>query len=30
MSSALNLEGSFTVESDKCQYTSDAILSDYT
>eukprot|EP00977_Amphora_coffeiformis_P001735 scaffold337_cov172-Amphora_coffeaeformis.AAC.9 len=30
MSSYLNLDGNFTVESDKCKYTDDAILSDYT
>ena len=30
MSSYLNLDGTFTVESDKCKYTEDAILSDYT
>lgn len=30
MSSSLDLDGSFTVQSDKCQYLSDAIVSDYT
>ncbi|KAL7506026.1 hypothetical protein ACHAXN_003390 [Cyclotella atomus] len=29
MSSCKNLEGSFTVESDSCKYTDDAILADY-
>mmetsp|Transcript_8744 Transcript_8744/g.12714 ORF Transcript_8744/g.12714 Transcript_8744/m.12714 type:complete len:533 (-) Transcript_8744:122-1720(-) len=29
MSSCLNLDGGFTVESDKCKYTDDAIISDY-
>jgi len=30
MSSYLNYEGEVTVESDKCKYTEDAIVSDYT
>lgn len=29
MSSYKNLEGAFTVESDSCKYTDDAIISDY-
>lgn len=30
MSSCMNLEGDFTVQSDKCKYTDEAIVSDYT
>ena len=30
MSSYMNFEGNLTVESDKCAYTEDAIISDYT
>ena len=30
MSATHSLEGSFTVESDKCTYTADSIISDYT
>lgn len=30
MSSYQNLEGKFSVESDKCKYTNDAIVSNYT
>lgn len=29
MSDCKNLEGNFTVESDSCKYTDDAIISDY-
>lgn len=30
MSSFQNLDGDFTVQSDKCRYEADAIISDYT
>ena len=29
MSSCKNIEGNFTVESDSCKYTDEAIISDY-